>query len=1022
MRVHRLEVQAFGPFADRQKVDFDQLGEQGLFLLNGATGAGKTSVLDAICFALYGSVPGARQDGHRLRSDHAPIDLEPLVILEFSVADRQFLVERSPAWQRPAKRGKSTVTEQARTLLQEKVEGSWQPMTSRSQEAGGEISALLGMNREQFTKVVMLAQGEFAAFLRAQVKERKELLQKLFSTDRFQAVEEQLAATATSLASEVAEQDAALAAILQQAREQLRRFLPRSEEAHPAVATAESEERTEPAEPRLAQHEATEEADFVEILSLAEQAQVDSLTALQRAESEELSSQLELQKAEQLSLRHSALAAAETVKAAVQAQSMDRAAAQAAFELHHLAEGFGSEIERLRQASRDQLLAANTMERLRSELPAEFASSDSADWQAAARQLARESSVAEAMLPEQQLVDDQRTELQQTRGELLDQQQKVEQLGGRLSELLAQQNEVSSEAAAAEKAASQAELREQQLTNSAEKLKAFQQRERLAESFRDLDEQLQEAKAAQLEAKEQWLKLLQARLEHAAAELAAKLSPGEACPVCGALEHPRPASNGDEVRGSERLEEQAMAQQEERQQLVEILTERHAALRAELAASAAQAGESSLEVLTEQHQHNLAAQQAATAAAELSDQLKLTMLELVAEHGELSITLQESETRVHQLSAKASTLEASIAERSAKIAEQLGSDSTLQSKIRRLTEQERLLLEAATADGVLAQRSQEANTAQRLLDDKLAGTVFDSAEAVSAALLSAERLAELQQRLSHYQEEAIRAEQAWQSAEVQAALQERAEQITPPSEELLGQLGVAREEAAREVRTTALQSALASQLFATVTESASRYTILDEQLRPLRERSQMLTALAETARGLGHNDYKMPLSAYVLAARLEQVAAAATERLLTMSDGRYSLEYSDALAGRSRKSGLGLEVIDGWTDQRRDTSTLSGGESFMASLALALGLADVVQQESGGLQIETLFVDEGFGSLDEQALDQVMTSLENLRDSGRVVGLVSHVAEMKLRIPQQLQVIKGRAGSTLTTKVLDELE
>ena len=157
----------------------------------------------------------------------------------------------------------------------------------------------------------------------------------------------------------------------------------------------------------------------------------------------------------------------------------------------------------------------------------------------------------------------------------------------------------------------------------------------------------------------------------------------------------------------------------------------------------------------------------------------------------------------------------------------------------------------------------------------------------------------------------------------------------------------------------------------------------------------------------------MSLNSYVLAARLEQVAVAASERLIGMSDGRYTLQHTDAKAARGAKSGLGLEVVDQWTGQRRDTATLSGGESFMASLALALGLADVVQQESGGVDIETLFVDEGFGSLDEQALEQVMDALEGLRDGGRVVGLVSHVGEMKQRISTQLQVVKGRNGSTL---------
>jgi exonuclease SbcC len=192
-----------------------------------------------------------------------------------------------------------------------------------------------------------------------------------------------------------------------------------------------------------------------------------------------------------------------------------------------------------------------------------------------------------------------------------------------------------------------------------------------------------------------------------------------------------------------------------------------------------------------------------------------------------------------------------------------------------------------------------------------------------------------------------------------------------------------------------------------------------EGSRPLLEqtrgRASTLAELARTARGQGENARRMSLHSYVLAARLEQVAVAASERLLAMSDGRFSLEHTDALAARGAASGLGLDVVDGWTGQRRDPSTLSGGETFMASLALALGLADVVQHEAGGIDIETLFVDEGFGSLDEQALEQVMDAIEGLRAGGRVVGLVSHVSELKQRIPAQIRVSKGRDGSRIAS-------
>ncbi|MCD9594504.1 SbcC/MukB-like Walker B domain-containing protein, partial [Streptomyces sp. 8ZJF_21] len=186
------------------------------------------------------------------------------------------------------------------------------------------------------------------------------------------------------------------------------------------------------------------------------------------------------------------------------------------------------------------------------------------------------------------------------------------------------------------------------------------------------------------------------------------------------------------------------------------------------------------------------------------------------------------------------------------------------------------------------------------------------------------------------------------------------------------------------------------------------------RLAPLRADHDRIARLAALAAGTSaDNERRMRLEAYVLAARLEQVAAAASARLRHMSSGRYTLVHSDARSGGRGRSGLGLHVIDAWTGSERDTATLSGGETFSASLALALGLADVVTDEAGGVRLDTLFIDEGFGSLDEQTLDEVMDVLDALRERDRTVGIVSHVPDLRRRIPAQLEVVKGREGSAV---------
>jgi exonuclease SbcC len=194
-----------------------------------------------------------------------------------------------------------------------------------------------------------------------------------------------------------------------------------------------------------------------------------------------------------------------------------------------------------------------------------------------------------------------------------------------------------------------------------------------------------------------------------------------------------------------------------------------------------------------------------------------------------------------------------------------------------------------------------------------------------------------------------------------------------------------------------------------------RLTADVRRLRPFAERLATATELSQLVAGTSRsNELRMSLENYVLAARLEQVAASAGLRLAAMSHGRYTLEHTDARARGNTRSGLGLQVLDAWTGQYRDTATLSGGESFFASLALALGLADVVTDEAGGMPLDTLFVDEGFGSLDADALEEVMTVLDGLRERDRAVGIVSHVAELRDRVPNQLQVRKGRSGSRLS--------
>nr|WP_269440121.1 SMC family ATPase [Arthrobacter sp. zg-Y769] len=1002
-----MEMQAFGPFADRQVIDFDELGAHGLFLLNGPTGAGKTSVLDAICFALYGSVPGARQQGRRLRSDHAAQDTAPEVVLEFSSGVRRFDVARSPQWERPAKRagGKSTVTEQAKTLLREFVDGAWVEKSSRNDEAAAEIAELLGMNREQFTKVVMLPQGDFAAFLRADAASREQLLQQLFGTSRFEDVERRLKA---ELVEATARFDAAQARsehVLRRAGDEIRRYrdeLTESSEAGDG-AVERGEEELEQFRAELGSRTAAARKELAELQTAREGAEKHlqefehrrarglALQQLIREEAEHARAEAEIEPQRAALQTHAA--------ASVLAGSV-RAAEAAA----RRAENRRAEAEEALQDLAGHALAPayNVLPDAGTVLPDGLEALVGADL-AAARAALEDEERTEALLARAG------TETEAAQAYRAQAAEAVTTLAS----LRTEETELAGEAAALGRLA-EGESRAEAALASAEELvstisgyaAASKRAEAAGKAAADARQEYQDLRQA-------WQDLLQARLEQAAAELAQELADGTPCPVCGGLEHPRPAVLPDgEAPVTREAEQEAKARSataeaayDEARHLAGTTAEEAAVLRARGGAGDAASAQAELDAARADLEQ---ARGAVRALAEAERRLRAISAELAATEA----TRSEALISAAQAESRAAAAREQAAELSDRITAAMSGFGSISERVRSLTEFAELAAAAREAAGAAAAADEESERVGAELDSALSGTPFAAAAEVSAALLDAGTAEAYAAAVSEWEEQGRRL-LVRREAQAAAAPEDAAgEPLAVPDEEDVAEAA----EQAAEVRKAQEEAALLVRLLEGSDVRLAEYSVeLREALErtaPLRARRDLLQSVADTARGGGENEYKMTLSTYVLAARLEQVAAAATERLAAMTGGRYALVHSDSKSG-NRKAGLGLHVTDEWTGQHRDTSTLSGGESFMASLALALGLADVVQQEAGGVNIETLFVDEGFGSLDEQSLEQVMDALEGLRDGGRVVGLVSHVAEMKQRIPAQLQIIKGRNGSSV---------
>jgi exonuclease SbcC len=484
------------------------------------------------------------------------------------------------------------------------------------------------------------------------------------------------------------------------------------------------------------------------------------------------------------------------------------------------------------------------------------------------------------------------------------------------------------------------------------------------------------------------------------------------CPVCGSPEHPEPAPAAASALAVAEAEKAAQQASDDAEAALAALGRELAEARQDVAVLAAQGGSTpSEEARADAALARARADDAARAASDLAAgrarlaELETAIASAERAQAEAASGIAQTQSTIAEVDEQAEVLEHALDKLRA-------GHASLEGRIAALTGTTAVLERADAAQSALEQAGARTAEARRQLDQALPATGFSTEAAARAALVPAPEARGLEAAIRAGQDEAARIQELFAGEELALAAAERAAGELV-SEAALEELQAASAAAERQSRDAELAAGLAENSVRTLGRIAGEYAELAAAGREPRERAALLGAVAEAARGGGDNTYRMSLNSYVLAARLEQVAVAASERLIGMSDGRYTLQHTDAKAARGAKSGLGLEVVDEWTGQRRDTATLSGGESFMASLALALGLADVVQHESGGVDIETLFVDEGFGSLDDQALEQVMDALEGLRDGGRVVGLVSHVAEMKQRIGTQLQVVKGRNGSTL---------
>jgi exonuclease SbcC len=994
MRLHELRATAFGPFADTVCVDFDALSESGLFLLTGATGAGKTSILDAVCFALYGEVPGDRQSAKRLRSDHAEPGVRPEVRLEATLAGRRFRIVRSPAWERAKKRGTGTTLEQASVTIAERRDGEWLPLSTRIDETGHLVGQLVGMNLSQFCQVALLPQGRFQAFLRARSEERHTLLQQLFRTTRFEGIERWVRDRRLELRreSEVAHQS--VADLVSRISEATDTVLPEGWDIRDLGAPFDDGRLVAWAEVlvRAAEGRAAEGAAEAERAAEAE--------AASRRDLERGRTDLERRARIDAALDERADLAVDAERHESERRVLDAARrASVVAPVHRLAES--SINARSRAHAHAETAAAQAVELLG------LASADGAALDAAVARAVDAAAMVRAALPQEvrlREVREQIAEHESQLDDLADQQAEASQAHAALPQLLER-------VGAALERADAAAVRVPALSSRLEELRLQVQ---AAEELRTLTVELSEARAeldaasyVAQESREVWLNLREARLDGMAAEIAGALAVGACCPVCGSADHPHKAgsrpgapSGADEAAALKALDDAKVAELAHDQRVRDLTTR--------LAVVSDRAGDGVPEELaTELRQGEAELARLASLAAE-ADRIRRDVTGTETEKERLATELRAMRTRQADLLAALRTRrheERSLRTQLAELLEGSGTDDLEELLERHLAhaaagrEAFQAVAERDAADRAWAEALAALETAARE-----AG--FESVDDAIEAIREPAEVQRLHARVTEHERRLAAVAEVLEQPGVDELLA-----AAPPDVEALA---AAHEKAMAQLADAGARASLWSgraQRLGALVASLERAL---EGWAPVRSELELATRLAAFLEGKSpDNRLQMRLSAYVLAHRLAQVVAAANERLARMSDQRYSLEHTGQKGAGESRGGLSLLVRDDWSGETRDPATLSGGETFVVSLALALGLADVIAHEVGGTDLDTLFVDEGFGSLDADTLDDVMDTLDTLRDGGRVVGVVSHVAEMRDRIPAQLHVAKRRHGSSV---------
>lgn len=1011
MKPIKLTMQAFGPFAQTETIEFDKLGTNPLFLINGPTGSGKTSILDAICFALYGETTGNERQGIQMRCDMAAPTLLTEVTLEFSLHGKSYRVIRSPEQEAPKARGEGMTVRKHTAALYE-ITDEEKLITSKTTQVKTEVTNIIGLNETQFRQVMVLPQGKFRELLLATSKEREEIFGQLFQTDIYKKIEYALKDKASAISKAKDEFDNQIRGALQ-------------------VAGVSSEvELTEQREALSVQFESVQKQEQESL------AQLNTVkTELQKAEA--LSNEFKKREQAEIALKQH-LEQSDAVSS--RQLQLDNAKKASKVELPYVT---------LQNASKQSQELEQKVAKLSQDLTV---ANDAVKSKEGVLQTAKEQAAQLPKLTEQQY------QLEGMKGKLVEKSELEKAINAGLTQksefevtlkkYIALKEKLTLEAQQGQKSLDQARIdvasigsvdaeikQQQRLMQDLQKLTGLNQElaklDALTPSKQALVDQAK-ARYVELQRSADTLELSWHNAQ--AAVLAQRLQAGEMCPVCGSVEHPQPA----QFVGEEVTKEQVQRARN---------TERE--------------GQVALNQLSNQlEQHNIAVgqykQQIEQLSVELGQTASMDLSALQASMQQLnerlqqlsSINLVQLEQSVNELNQRCVTGEGKINDLQNQMA---ANESTIKVNREQLAKLSASLdakyssLEVLEQDIVAIQKQiAELNSALENAQNHLQQAVLAKTNIESQLTTNQQWLNEALDRFST-------AKADWNQALLASAFEDEAQFLACKADEAEMQVWQ-KEIDAFKLTQIKLEQTLADlsstlkdlvlpdleglnvklnsnqqsyvearnqldstrSLFERLEKVRNDIATLHDKNTKLEDEYKVFGTLYDVASG--KTGSRISLHRFVLGVLLDDVLIQASQRLSLMSKGRYILarktEGFKGAAGR----GLDLVVEDSYTGKTRDVATLSGGESFMAALALALGLSDVVQSYSGGIRLDTLFIDEGFGSLDPESLDLAIQTLVDLQQTGRMIGVISHVSELKEQMAQRIDVEPSRLGSTVSVK------